>query len=501
MRLTFKRFSNHKLLMVVLPVVALTLTLATWGLVVALIGDLVSPSAAPAVAASTVTVAVVPTILPSFAPSLPPEGVNVFLLADAPADDLALTGTGSDAEVVALDQTEFQPPQTTPVPLPNSPAAYCLPTDTERQVGRVVQVTTPDSIDVEIEGQLVTVHYIGVQAVPIEQPAGLQALQVNQSLAGQMVTLIAGTDVEIDAQGRLLRYVFVDDLFVNFQMLEWGLAKVATSDADSACQGFLLAAQTNAQNARLGIWAPVDVRLDPADWQNWPVIPAISEHARQVFLDGVAAGTNPNHFSIMGDCQSPQSLLFGRYDWLAYEIETEHAYLQPTIDNFSGQWARNSVTVKTGATVASMFSISWADPDVCGSDETPLDCEFRLNNPSVILVTLGTNWKSDAVSFRYYLRRLVDDALARNVLPILATKADSHGPDWPLNRIIVQVAYDYDIPLWNFWLAVQSMPNQGIDPTDAYAIHLLRKAYPYKRVTGLQSLDAVLQAASQPLWP
>ena len=47
-----------------------------------------------------------------------------------------------------------------------------------------------------------------------------------------------------------------------------------------------------------------DVRLDPEDWQNWPVVPTVSAVARAIYEAGLEKGTDPDHFSKVGDCQN-----------------------------------------------------------------------------------------------------------------------------------------------------------------------------------------------------
>jgi hypothetical protein len=123
-----------------------------------------------------------------------------------------------------------------------------------------------------------------------------------------------------------------------------------------------------------------------------------------------------------------------------------------------------------------------------------VDCEIRLNNPSVAILMLGTNWKAEPEEFDTRLRYVVGYLIERNILPVIVTKADSYGDteDFPLNAIMAQVAYDYDIPLWNFWLAVQEMPHGGLDPYDPFGFHLAPRAFPIKRMTGVQTIDAVL---------
>jgi hypothetical protein len=95
------------------------------------------------------------------------------------------------------------------------------------------------------------------------------------------------------------------------------------------------------------------------------------------------------------------------------------------------------------------------------------------------------------------MRETVEYLLARNVLPIIVNKADPSNPyvrEFPLNRIMAQISYDYDIPLWNFWASVQHLDNGGIDPYDPYMIHLVDEAFQIKRWAGLQTLHVLHEA-------
>ena len=142
----------------------------------------------------------------------------------------------------------------------------------------------------------------------------------------------------------------------------------------------------------------------------------------------------------------------------------QYAYLQPTIDQFAGSWERHSQAVRGGFNVASVFSPMMSDKTACGKDETPLDCEFRLNKPSIVLISMETWWsKRPAETYETYLRQIVEYVLEHKAVPILATKADNLEGDWSINAAVARVAYDYDVPLWNFWAAVQPLPKPWAD--------------------------------------
>ncbi|KAA3644508.1 MAG: hypothetical protein DWQ07_13890 [Chloroflexi bacterium] len=244
-----------------------------------------------------------------------------------------------------------------------------------------------------------------------------------------------------------------------------------------------------------------DTRLTPNYWRQWPSVPEVNGRTLEVYQSAIAAGRDTQHFSVIGDCQSQPNVFFGIYDTEdRYYFDEDYRYLQETVDYYKGNFGRQSAAVKNGLSVASAFSPLWAPADVCNSGESPIDCELRLNNPSIAIVSLGTNWTAGASqAFEDYLRDIVEHLLDNNVLPIIVTKADNIEGDGSLNLAMAQVAYDYDVPLWNFWPNVQHLPNEGIDPViKGGYIYLVPEAWDIKSFTGLQALDAIRTAATSP---
>jgi hypothetical protein len=254
-----------------------------------------------------------------------------------------------------------------------------------------------------------------------------------------------------------------------------------------------------------------DTRLSPDDWQDWPVIPLVSARARQVYQRGMAAGNNPRRFSKVGDCQNITSHFLAAFDNPRdYDLGATYQDLQPAIDWFAGSWGRESQAVRSGFNVAAVLATFQADPKACQLSETPLACELRLYKPSIALVSMETWWAGKkADDYEKYLRQIVEYALSQNVLPVLATKADNLEGDNSINRAIAQVAYDYDLPLWNFWRAAQPLPEHGLQADGFHLTHdparpddpLLFKrlsdpkaeqvGWPVRNITALEALDAV----------
>lgn len=242
-----------------------------------------------------------------------------------------------------------------------------------------------------------------------------------------------------------------------------------------------------------------DTRPLPDYWRSWPVIPTVSGRLKEIYLKGQALGNDPKSFTRIGDCQSIPEVFLGIYDTDRYWLGENYQYLQTTIDRFSGAFGRENITAKDGFGVNSVFTPLMADPALCSSDETPLDCEYRLHKPIVAFVSMGTNWApGSSARFEEYLRKIVDFCLEHGIIPVLMTKADNIEQDYLLNESIAQVAYDYDVPLLNTWAAVQYLPNKGLE---ADGIYLTPAAWDERAFTALITLDAVwtqLQAWDAP---
>jgi len=240
-----------------------------------------------------------------------------------------------------------------------------------------------------------------------------------------------------------------------------------------------------------------DLRLDPAKWQEWPVVPQISGRALEIYQRGLALGNDPRHFSKIGDCQSVPASFFGIYETDRYSFASEYQYLQETVDFYQGSFAREGESVRGGFNTSSVLLPFWANAEVCQPGESPMACENRIHNPSVVIISLEVWFEGRTADvYEKYLRQIIEFNIEQGTLPILATKADNVEGDHSINRAIAQLAYEYDLPLWNYWRAVQPLPNHGLDPTDPTGFHLNVDGWNMRSFSALQVLDAVRRATS-----
>jgi hypothetical protein len=248
--------------------------------------------------------------------------------------------------------------------------------------------------------------------------------------------------------------------------------------------------------------------LSPNAWMNMPVIPVISENAREIYQRGLRMGNNPHAFSKVGDCQNVPSLFLAVFDLPPrYYRLGEYEYLRETIDWFSGSFGRESLAVKGGYNAAALLNPLLANKEACLKNETPLACELRIHRPSIVIVSLETWWsKKPAETYEAYMRPVIEYIISQGAVPILVTKADNLEGDHSINATIVKLAWEYDIPLWNFWRAVQPLPDKGLTEDGFHLTYAnnyfdskwrMKNGWPVRNLTALQALDAVWQGVNE----
>ncbi len=238
-----------------------------------------------------------------------------------------------------------------------------------------------------------------------------------------------------------------------------------------------------------------DLRLPPERWQEWPIVPIVSTNAHEIYRRGLAMGNNPRAFSKIGDCQNIPEAFLGIYDLPGhYSFTPDYNYLQESVDYYAGSFNRQGESVRGGFNAASVLLPLWANSEVCLPGENPIECENRINNPSVVIISLEV-WFTGRTEDRYekYMRQIIEYNIEQGTLPILSTKADNVEGDHSINYIIAKLAYEYDLPLWNFWRAVQPLYNHGLDPEDKIGFHLSVDGWNMRSFTALQVLGVVMR--------
>lgn len=174
-----------------------------------------------------------------------------------------LLGTGAEEGVESLIGTSPSPLVARSSSLaPTSPESilpeFAVEGITDNAEGLLVtRVVDGDTIQLE-NGQ--TVRYIGVDTPESVHPRqgvecfGKEASQKNEELVlGKRVQLEKDVS-ETDRYGRLLRYVYVDGMFVNDELVRQGYANSLSYPPDVKHQDQFRAAEQEARAASRGLW-------------------------------------------------------------------------------------------------------------------------------------------------------------------------------------------------------------------------------------------------------
>lgn len=135
-----------------------------------------------------------------------------------------------------------------------------LPDQAENYVGTYKVARVIDGDTIEIEGGE-RVRYIGIDTPEMvlegkpEECGAEKALEKNRELVVGKTVELSKDVSEQDKYGRLLRYVWVDGILVNAQLVRLGLAKAASFPPDVRFLEEITIAQKEAQKNKAGLWS------------------------------------------------------------------------------------------------------------------------------------------------------------------------------------------------------------------------------------------------------
>jgi hypothetical protein len=228
--------------------------------------------------------------------------------------------------------------------------------------------------------------------------------------------------------------------------------------------------------------------------------PEVVAHVREIFAAGQALGRNPHAYAKVGDSTTENPHFMARFDEGPYNLGA-YSHLQPVIDQFRGSHNRDSVAVRIGLHSWTANDPAWAEPGLCLPNETPVQCELRLHNPSIVLIRLGTNDVGVGTMFEANIRQILDTALAAGVIPVIGTKGDRHEGSNENNDSLRRLAAEYRIPLWDYDRVADTLPGRGLDQDAAHMMTFFSHDYSdptafsrghaMHNLTALMILDAV----------
>lgn len=128
------------------------------------------------------------------------------------------------------------------------------------ETAQVVRVIDGDTIVVTIDGREEVIRYIGIDT-PERYDGGSPAC-FSQEATARNVELVNGATVTLrpdqedrDKYGRLLRYVYLDETFINEQLILEGYATTLRIEPNTTQASSLYQAELEARSQSKGLWS------------------------------------------------------------------------------------------------------------------------------------------------------------------------------------------------------------------------------------------------------
>jgi len=239
-------------------------------------------------------------------------------------------------------------------------------------------------------------------------------------------------------------------------------------------------------------------------------VSGVTAKARQVFVQGQSMGNRPYVFSRVGDSITASPYFLTPFGGSSFDLGAYQNELIDVLNYFKGSFTRASLAAGNGWGADRILQPGYSHPDVCGAD-SPLVCEYKQAKPAVALIMIGTNDSGgvDPAVFEANLRQIVQISIDMGVVPVLSTIPPKQNSAWNAERanqwnaIIRMVAQQYEVPLMDYWAALQGLPNQGISEdgihpsyppdgaTGKFTADHLQYGYTMRNLVVLQALNAV----------
>lgn len=162
---------------------------------------------------------------------------------------------------VYLNKSQAEKPSEQPTSITPTFKPQTAPANKNIVLAKVTEVVDGDTIKVDLgNGNIKTVRYIGIDTPETVDPRksvqcfGKEASAKNKELVGGSTVGLEKDVSETDKYGRLLRYVYMGDLFINQELVVQGYAHASSYPPDVKYQDKLNASQQQARAANKGLW-------------------------------------------------------------------------------------------------------------------------------------------------------------------------------------------------------------------------------------------------------
>lgn len=268
------------------------------------------------------------------------RGVVLILLV------LLLGACVTETEPVEIDVVPVEPPA-------SEPSSTSTGGQAEGAVP-VLSVVDGDTIRVLYDGESEPVRLIGINAPERDECLYSEATLRLAELVGDEPVRLEADRSDRDQYGRLLRYVYVGDVFVNEALVREGLAISRRYEPDTAHQELLDAAQADAQAESVGMWGPAACGEAMGFASTDETAPIQIGHIRY----DAEGDDNHNLNDEWVEFTNPTAEPFDLTGWSIKDESASHRYRFPDGFNLEGQ---GTVRLHTGCGADTSTELFWCN--------------------------------------------------------------------------------------------------------------------------------------------
>lgn len=178
-----------------------------------------------------------------------------------------LFGPGNSAAILSQAVTPEIPGQAaaeSPTVAPEPPQELllapfdCAAQNSGAELAGSARVIDARTLEVEINGETRRIELAGL-AFPEDGAHNSRAVEIAANFVAAPPLLLVRDIAQQDEDGRLARYVFSGDRFLNLDLVRLGLAQADPTAPDRSCLALFQQAEQQARAERIGIWQPTAV--------------------------------------------------------------------------------------------------------------------------------------------------------------------------------------------------------------------------------------------------
>ncbi len=216
--------------------------------------------------------------------------------------------------------------------------------------------------------------------------------------------------------------------------------------------------------------------------------PDVQPRLRGIYENGLGQGKRATIFAIIGDDLARQSGYLTPFADPGLDVssagfqEIVDWYRQADVGDGRNSFSRPSVATGAGWHAQDILDPAKSDSNVCSGGETPLDCEMRLLQPFVAIVSVGYNdvlSNTDPNAFQGTMEQIIQSLLSKGIIPVVTTIQPIPGMEAQTNAInnaIIQAARNVEasngttVLIYNLWLRLTQLPGNGLGGDNAPSV-------------------------------